>query len=159
MKKFVCITISDSRSKDPNISDLAGLRIIESLEKKYEFLEKKIITDEKNIIIKTISDFLNYKDLDLIITTGGTGVSSRDVTPEATKNLIQKEIPGIPELIRNQFYKNIETSVLYRGLCGISNKKIILNLPGSPGGVKDGLLVSVPLFDHIFKMISGNTEH
>ena len=73
--------------------------------------------------------------------------------------MIQKEIPGIPELIRNQFYKNIETSVLYRGLCGISNKKIILNLPGSPGGVKDGLLVSVPLFDHIFKMISGNTEH
>ena len=73
--------------------------------------------------------------------------------------MIQKEIPGIPELIRNQFYKNIETSVLYRGLCGISNKKIILNLPGSPGGVMDGLLVSEPLFDHIFKMISGNTEH
>ena len=75
MKKFVCITISDSRSKDPNISDLAGLRIIESLEKKYEFLEKKIIPDEKNIISKTISDFLNYKDFQSLLDAAEIEVS------------------------------------------------------------------------------------
>ena len=110
-------------------------------------------------INKTLKDFINYDDLDLIVTTGGTGVSARDVTPEATKSLLEKEIPGISELIRNEFYKDIKTSVLYRGLCGISKNKLILNLPGSPQGVQDGLSVSVPLFDHIFNLISGNTKH
>ena len=60
------------------------------------------------------------------VTTGGTGVSARDVTPEATKSLLEKEIPGVSELIRSEFYKDIKTSVLYRGLCGIANNKLIL---------------------------------
>ena len=159
MKKFVYITISDSRSQDSNISDGAGLKIIEILEKKYQLIEKKIIPDDEITIHQTLKDFINYDDLDLIVTTGGTGVSARDVTPEATKSLLEKEIPGISELIRNEFYKDIKTSVLYRGLCGISKNKLILNLPGSPQGVQDGLSVSVPLFDHIFNLISGNTKH
>ena len=159
MKKFVYITISDSRSQDSNISDGAGLKITEILEKKYQLIEKKIIPDDEITIYQTLKDFINYDDLDLIVTTGGTGVSARDVTPEATKSLLEKEIPGISELIRNEFYKDIKTSVLYRGLCGISKNKLILNLPGSPQGVQDGLSVSVPLFDHIFNLISGNTKH
>ena len=159
MKKFVYITISDSRSQDSNISDGAGLTITEKLEKKYQLIEKKIIPDDEITIHQTLKDFINYDDLDLIVTTGGTGVSARDVTPVATKSLLEKEIPGISELIRNEFYKDIKTSVLYRGLCGISKNKLILNLPGSPQGVQDGLSVSVPLFDHIFNLISGNTKH
>lgn len=159
MKKFVYITISDSRSQDSNIPDGAGLKIIEILEKKYQLIEKKIIPDDEKTINRTLKDFINYDDLDLIVTTGGTGVSVRDVTPEATKSLLEKEIPGISELIRSEFYKDIKTSVLYRGLCGIANNKLILNLPGSPQGVQDGLSVSVPLFDHIFNLISGNTKH
>jgi len=159
MKKFVYITISDSRSQDSNIPDGAGLKITEILEKKYQLIEKKIIPDDEITIHQTLKDFINYDDLDLIVTTGGTGVSVRDVTPEATKSLLEKEIPGISELIRNEFYKDINTSVLYRGLCGISKNKLILNLPGSPQGVQDGLSVSVPLFDHIFNLISGNTKH
>ena len=144
MKKFVYITISDSRSQDSNISDGAGLTITEILEKKYQLIEKKIIPDDVITIHQTLKDFINYDDLDLIVTTGGTGVSARDVTPEATKSLLEKEIPGISELIRNEFYKDIKTSVLYRGLCGISKNKLILNLPGSPQGVQDGLRVSDP---------------
>ena len=159
MKKFVYITISDSRSQDSNISDRARLNITEIIEKKYHLIEKKIIPDDEITIHQTLKDFINYDDLDLIVTTGGTGVSARDVTPEATKSLLEKEIPGISELIRNEFYKDIKTSVLYRGLCGISKNKLILNLPGSPQGVQDGLSVSVPLFDHIFNLISGNTKH
>ena len=134
-------------------------KIIEILEKKYQLIEKKIIPDDEKTINKTLKDFINYEDLDLIVTTGGTGVSARDVTPEATKSLLEKEIPGVSELIRSEFYKDIKTSVLYRGLCGIANNKLILNLPGSPQGVQDGLSVSVPLFDHIFNLISGNTKH
>ena len=159
MKKFVYITISDSRSQDSNISDGAGLKITEILEKKYQLIEKKIIPDDEITIHQTLKDFINYDDLDLIVTTGGTGDSARDVTPESTKSLLEKEIPGISELIRNEFYKDIKTSVLYRGLCGISKNKLILNLPGSPQGVQDGLSVSVPLFEHIFNLISGNTKH
>ena len=90
MKKFVYITISDSRSQDSNIPDGAGLKIIEILEKKYQLIEKKIIPDDEKTIHKTLKDFINYDDLDLIVTTGGTGVSARDVTPEATKSLYKE---------------------------------------------------------------------
>ena len=86
-------------------------------------------------------------------------ILSKKITRQNLNSFIEKNINGIPEMIRLQSYKKLKTSLLYRGLCGIANDKLILNLPGSPGGVKDGLEIIVPILDHIFSMISGDTKH
>ena len=78
---------------------------------------------------------------------------------EDVKKFLEKNIPGIPELIRNSSYEKIKTSILYRGLCGIANNKIILNLPGSPGGVKDGLSSIIEILPHMFDLIDGKQGH
>ena len=160
MKKFVSITISDSRFIDKSIPDLSGDRIIEILSNnKLVLHDKKIIPDEEENISNTLQFFLCQDEVDFIITTGGTGVSARDITPDITNKFIEKRIDGIPEMIRSQSFNKLNTSILYRGLCGISNDKLLLNLPGSPGGVEDGLKIVVPILDHIFNMISGDTKH
>tara|TARA_B110001454_G_scaffold40283_1_gene39642 strand:+ start:2509 stop:2991 length:483 start_codon:yes stop_codon:yes gene_type:complete len=160
MKKFVSITISDSRYLDKHIPDLSGDKIIEILSNSKLILhEKIIIPDEKKHISNALQCYLNQNDVNFIVTTGGTGISKRDITPDITNKFIEKNINGIPEMIRLQSYKKLKTSLLYRGLCGIANDKLILNLPGSPGGVEDGLEIIVPILDHIFSMISGDTKH
>tara|TARA_B110000438_G_scaffold114172_1_gene111900 strand:- start:864 stop:1346 length:483 start_codon:yes stop_codon:yes gene_type:complete len=160
MKKFVSITISDSRFIDNSIPDLSGDKIIEILSNSNLVLyDKRIIPDEEDNISKTLKFYLNQTEVDFIVTTGGTGVSVRDITPEITSKFIEKRIDGIPEMIRSQSFNKLQTSILYRGLCGISNKKLLLNLPGSPNGVEDGLKIIVPILNHIFNMISGDTKH
>ena len=160
MKKFVSITISDSRYIDKSIPDLSGDKIIEILSNSNLLLhDKKIIPDEGNNISNTLQSYLSQSEVDFIVTTGGTGVSPRDITPDITNKFLEKKIYGIPEMIRSQSFNKLNTSILYRGLCGISNDKLLLNLPGSPGGDEDGLKIVVPILDHIFSMISGDTKH
>lgn len=160
MKKFVSITLSDSRSDDPSISDKSGDILVSFLQSNnLNLYERILIPDDSSELKLAFEKYLNIDDVNLIVTTGGTGISKRDITPEITNKFLEKNIPGIPELIRISSYKKIKTSILYRGLCGIANNKIILNLPGSPGGVKDGLSSIIEILPHMFDLIDGKQGH
>jgi molybdenum cofactor synthesis domain-containing protein len=92
---------------------------------------------------------------DVVITTGGTGVTPTDVTPEATRPLLERELPGVAEAIRQVARDRVPTSILSRGLAGTVGASLVVNLPGSPGGVKDGMAVLAPILDHVLSQLRG----
>jgi len=93
--------------------------------------------------------------VDLVVTTGGTGVTPTDVTPEATRPLLEREVPGIAEAIRQASRDRVPTSILSRGLAGTVGPALVVNLPGSPGGVKDGIAVLAPILGHVLSQLRG----
>ena len=120
----------------------------------YEVSDVVIVPDDIQQISDAISVALSA-NVDLIVTTGGTGISPTDVTPEATAPLIQKLLPGIPEALRAYSREKVPTADLSRGLAGTSATSLIVNLPGSPGAVKDGLVIIERLAGHIHEQLRG----
>lgn len=113
-----------------------------------------VIPDNVSLIAAEISKAIDAK-IDLIVTTGGTGISPTDVTPEATAPLIQKALPGISEALRAYSREKVPTSDLSRGLAGSAGNSLIINLPGSPGGVRDGLVIIGRLALHAISQLAG----
>ena len=130
------LTVTDTRTID---TDKSGAILEKKIkEQNHKLLDRKIIKDEKEEIKKIILKWLENKNLDVIITTGGTGLTGRDITPEAIKGIADKEIPGFGELFRQLSYKTIGTSTIQSRAFGvIANGKYIFVLPGSSGGVTD----------------------
>ena len=117
--------------------------------------EYEIVPDEKASIRAAIKEAVDELKADLVLTTGGTGLSSRDVTPEATREVVEKEIPGFAELMRQKSFEITPTAILSRAIAGIRGKSIIINLPGSPKAVKECLKIILPLVPHALDMIKG----
>ena len=156
--KYIVITVSDTSSFDAK-KDLSGPEIIKFMGKENILLGKEIISDDVDKIIFTLNKWLAVEDLDLILTTGGTGIGPRDVTPEATKEVIDYEIPGIPELMRVKNYLNSDYVSLSRAIAGVKAQKLIINLPGSTKAVQENLKIIYPLLKHALELIAGNTKH
>lgn len=149
------LVISDSVSKGDK-DDLSGRLIVEKLkEEGFEITDYKIVPDDIPEIREAIINYADKMKLNLVMTTGGTGFSLRDNTPEAMKDLIEREIPGIPEAMRAYGQERTPYSMLSRGKAGIRGKTIIINLPGSKKGVKDSLDAIFPAMLHSFKMLYG----
>ncbi len=136
------LTVTDTRSID---TDKSGKILIKKIkEQNHKLVDRKIVKDEKKEIIKILSTWIKKDNLDVIITTGGTGLTGRDITPEAIKEIADKSIPGFGELFRELSYKTIGTSAMQSRACAVlANGKYIFALPGSTGGVSeawDGIL-------------------
>ena len=152
------LTMSDKGSRGER-EDLSGKeieRMIKALPAEVKAYE--IIPDEVDIIKAKIKEFVDKKKLDLILTTGGTGVTPRDVTPEATKAVIDKELLGMAEAMRAESLKKTPNAMISRAVCGIHNQTLIINLPGSPKAARENLAVVLPAISHAIEKIKGSTE-
>lgn len=155
--RVVVITVSDSRTSE---DDLSGKILIELLEEmEAEVVEKIIISDDFDNLRQTLYVTTGREDVNLIVTTGGTGFSERDNTPEATRAVIEKEAQGIAEAMRSETLKKTPLAMLSRGICGIRGNTLIINLPGSPNAVRECFDVIKPVLPHAVNLISGNTKH
>jgi len=136
--------------------DLSG-KVIEEVVKKIngEVKYYQIIPDEKNIIQEELIKAVDKLHLDLILTTGGTGLAKRDVTPDATLEIIEKEVPGISEIIRSESFKKTDRAILSRGVAGIRKESLIINLPGSPKGVRESLKIILDALPHGIEILKG----
>ncbi len=155
MIKVGILTISDKGSRGER-EDLSG-KVIEEVVKKIngEVKYYQIIPDEKDIIQEELIRAVDNLHLDLILTTGGTGLGKRDVTPEATLAIIEKEVPGISEIIRSESFKKTNRAVLSRGVAGIRKESLIINLPGSPKGVRESLEIILDEIPHGIEILKG----
>lgn len=135
--------------------DQSGNILAQGLEELgFHVVSKVIVPDSVSLIAVEIAKAIDSK-IELIVTTGGTGISPTDVTPEATAPLIQKALPGINEALRALSRDKVPTSDLSRGLAGTADQSLIINLPGSPGGVRDGLVIIARLAPHAISQLAG----
>jgi len=149
------LTLSDKGSKGER-EDLGGPLIREMIGRiNAEVLYYDVIPDEKEMIKAKLVEY--SKSVDLVLTTGGTGLSPRDVTPEATLEILDKEIPGIAETMRLEGMKKTNRAMLSRAVAGIRGKTLIINLPGSPKAVKEGLEAIMDIIPHAIEKVKGST--
>lgn len=153
---FGIITVSDKGSRGERL-DTSGQEIRTMLEQQgFSFADYVIVPDEQNEISAALCRYADEKRIDLIVTTGGTGVSPRDVTPEATLKILDKEIPGMAEAMRRESAKITPHAMISRAIAGIRGASLIINLPGSPKGVRENLDTVLPALKHAMEKIKGD---
>lgn len=158
MFKVAVLTISDTCSRGER-EDISGKIIQERIKDLPGIVERyEVIPDEPDIIKERLIYFSDTLKVDLILTTGGTGFADRDFTPEATKEVIEREVPGIPEIMRTECFKVNKRAMLSRAVAGIRKKTLIINLPGSSKGSKESLEAIFGGLSHGLDMIMGR-EH
>ncbi|HSD45113.1 MAG TPA: MogA/MoaB family molybdenum cofactor biosynthesis protein [Pyrinomonadaceae bacterium] len=153
------ITISDACSRGERADD-SGAALVDLLEgANAEVVEKKIVSDDLEPLVQTLEAFAGREDVNLIVTTGGTGLGPRDNTPEATRRVIEREAPGIVEAIRAESLKVTPMAMISRGVAGVASGTLIINLPGSPKAVRESFAVIKPVLAHAVDLLAGYTRH
>jgi molybdenum cofactor synthesis domain-containing protein len=157
--KAVAITVSDACSRGER-EDASGAALVQLLKGiGAEIVESKILSDDLEPLVQALKQFAEREDVNLIITTGGTGLGPRDNTPEATLQVIEREAPGIAEAIRAESLKATPMAMISRGVCGVRAGTLIINLPGSPKAVNESFAVIKPVLSHAIDLLAGRTRH
>jgi len=150
------ITVSDKGSRGER-EDVSGREVIRLLKEiPATVIEYDVIPDEKELIKEKLQEYTDGKRIDLIVTTGGTGVSPRDLTPDATLEVIEKEIPGMAEVMRRESGRKTPRAMISRAVVGIRGQSLIINLPGSPKGAVENLSFILPALEHAIDKIKGD---
>ncbi len=156
MIRTAIITLSDkgSRGEREDESGKVIRELIASINASVESYE--ILPDEKTLIVETLKGLCDSGNIDLVVTTGGTGVAPRDVTPEATREVIDRELPGMAEAMRAESLKKTPHAMISRAVAGIRKQTLIINLPGSPRAVRENLSVVLPAIAHTVEKVKGD---
>ncbi|WP_319201412.1 MogA/MoaB family molybdenum cofactor biosynthesis protein [uncultured Ilyobacter sp.] len=158
MFKAVVVCLSDKGYRGER-EDKSSQVMIEILEKNnYEVVENILLPDDYYLLKHTLTEISDLKKADLILTTGGTGFSKRDITPEATLEVIEKVVPGIPEAIRAYSMTITKRAMLSRAVAGIRNETLIINMPGSPKAVKESLEYIMSSLHHGLEILKGQAS-
>jgi molybdenum cofactor synthesis domain-containing protein len=159
MIRAAILTISDSAAAGTR-TDASGPALAARItELGWNVAASAVTSDDPAAIASKLREWSDNAGYDLILTTGGTGITSRDVTPEATRDILDREIPGIAEWIRSRGMEQTKLAVLSRGLAGQRKRSFIVNLPGSPRGALFSLQVIEHLVPHIVDLLHGRSEH
>ncbi len=151
------LTVSDSCARGEK-TDVSGPAVAEALERrKFRVLLRSVVSDEVSLIQEKLTELC--RSARLVVTTGGTGVAPRDVTPEATRAVSDRVIEGIAELMRSAGVPKTRFAALSRAVCGVRGTSLILNLPGSPAGAVDALAAVIDLLPHTLDLLEGKTKH
>lgn len=152
--KAIVLTISDSASRGDR-EDLSGPAVVAELQMlKAEIMGAEILPDEREIISARIRHYADSGTANLIVTTGGTGLSPRDVTPEATRDVIEREVPGLSEMMRAESLKITPLAALSRSVCGARGKTLVINLPGSVRGARENLAAIARTLPHAISLLN-----
>ena len=159
MIQAAVLTISDSVYSGKR-ADLSGPTVRQRLEQLgWSVCALEVLPDQQELIAQRLSTLADGNQVSAIFTTGGTGVAPRDVTPEATRTILDREIPGLAELMRATGRSSTPLAVLSRGIAGTRGKVLVVNLPGSPRGAAESLDAIVNVVPHILELLRGQTEH
>jgi molybdopterin adenylyltransferase len=157
--RAVVITVSDRSSRGEQ-EDASGPELAALLrETGADVVAHQIVSDDLDPLADKLREFAGRSDVNLIITTGGTGLGPRDNTPEATLRVIEREAPGLAEAMRNETLKHTPMAMISRGVCGIRSSTLIINLPGSPKAVRESFAVIEPVLKHAVALLAGQVSH